>query len=1127
MALGKSPPLEYKLTSPTGLSIEILSNGSLKRIMYDHIMINLFPGNCMEGGLNQIYIRIYADQLYIFPLLGPKSDSKISFSSNIYSIYGELNRENQFAIQYVLTLSLSNSIPTWQWTGEVYNVGDVPTEFDLIYVNDLGLSDYDTIQQNQYFVSQYIHHEPRYDSNRGYFIISRQNQSLNGKNPATLIFSMTKSTGYSTDSLQLVGEPFRIENDSKGLKKNLPNRRVQHEHSMIALQTERMNVTHADTKSFGFIGKYFPSINTDYAKMEIPTYERQHTFSWNPFSISGIEDSKLKWHRPIKSLFVTSKTFYSIELNIDQIQKLFPNSWRHKEVDSEKHLLSFYTDDQTHVVTKRKEQITLRPHGGILSAGQTLFPEKKALTSTYWMNGIFISMLTQGHVSMNRFLSTVPSYLGLFRSYGLRLFVEIEGQWLLLDMPSLFSMDLNEVHWFYFMEGHELKISVRVSSVPNQIELVMKVLAGPPLKTLASFHIALAGDNGAIQKESNYEVNGNSILVYSPEDSLLRKLYHSLAFSIDLEKNVSWEKISNDALLFENQISQNESYITGVISSTDEFCLRLSGELKSDSESNEIETNISKQKGIRSLELPSLSNSLFQDTLPWFLQNALTHYLSPRGLEQFTGGGYGTRDVCQGPFELLFAFGKWNELKEIILLQFAQQSLDGDFPQWYMFFEEYKEIRAQDSHGDIVYWPVIALADYIIASNDLEILNLNIFYSSRDKELETESESIHQHVIRALLLMEEREKYSTTLVMLGNGDWNDSMQPVTEDFRNNAFSSWMMVLYIETISKWIKVLELLNDQKSLNNFKSKISRMKQDFRKYFIKDQVIAGLVYWNGRDPMLHYLHPSDHLTSISYSLLPIMHALKNDLFETDEATRQLEIIFDKLMNIDGVRLFDVPVQYNDGKKTSFERSETATFFGREIGLMYTHAHLRFCEVLAHFGKAQEFYNSLLLVLPIGLRERVASSSLRQTNCYYSSSDAYFSDRYVASDEYNLIKVGKVMLEGGWRIYSSGAGIFIKLILSKFLGISILEKEISFDPVMPCSLNGFFVHWKLDEIPIQIRYSIVKQGAGVVSIQVNGQTLDGRRDQNIHRVGAFVVNKTFLLSLLHSDDNIIEISIL
>ena len=43
------------------------------------------------------------------------------------------------------------------------------------------------------------------------------------------------------------------------------------------------------------------------------------------------------------------------------------------------------------------------------------------------MDGVFHSMVTQGHVSINRFLSTVHSYLGLFRSHGQRVFVELDG----------------------------------------------------------------------------------------------------------------------------------------------------------------------------------------------------------------------------------------------------------------------------------------------------------------------------------------------------------------------------------------------------------------------------------------------------------------------------------------------------------------------------------------------------------------------------------------------------------------------------------------------------------------------------------------------------------------------------
>jgi CRISPR-associated protein Csx3 len=73
--------------------------------------------------------------------------------------------------------------------------------------------------------------------------------------------------------------------------------------------------------------------------------------------------------------------------------------------------------------------------------------------------------------------------------------------------------------------------------------------------------------------------------------------------------------------------------------------------------------------------------------LPWLAHDALVHYLAPRGLEQFSGGGWGTRDVSQGPVELLLAVGRWDALRDLLVRIFAAQNPDGDWPQWFTFFE--------------------------------------------------------------------------------------------------------------------------------------------------------------------------------------------------------------------------------------------------------------------------------------------------------------------------------------------------------------------------------------------------------------------------------------------------------
>lgn len=49
--------LPFHLTSPSGLQIKMNGNGSISRFEYKDIILNLFPGNQIEGGLSTIYLR--------------------------------------------------------------------------------------------------------------------------------------------------------------------------------------------------------------------------------------------------------------------------------------------------------------------------------------------------------------------------------------------------------------------------------------------------------------------------------------------------------------------------------------------------------------------------------------------------------------------------------------------------------------------------------------------------------------------------------------------------------------------------------------------------------------------------------------------------------------------------------------------------------------------------------------------------------------------------------------------------------------------------------------------------------------------------------------------------------------
>ena len=61
----------------------------------------------------------------------------------------------------------------------------------------------------------------------------------------------------------------------------------------------------------------------------------------------------------------------------------------------------------------------------------------------------------------------------------------------------------------------------------------------------------------------------------------------------------------------------------------------------------------------------------------------------------------------------------------------------------------------------------------------------------------------------------------------------------------------------------------------------------------------------------------------------------------------------------------------------------------------------------------------------PIAVTDELPHASLRQRNAYFSSSDAAFQDRYQASDEWARVKADSIAVDGGWRIYSSGPGLY------------------------------------------------------------------------------------------------------
>jgi cellobiose phosphorylase len=240
--------------------------------------------------------------------------------------------------------------------------------------------------------------------------------------------------------------------------------------------------------------------------------------------------------------------------------------------------------------------------------------------------------------------------------------------------------------------------------------------------------------------------------------------------------------------------------------------------------------------------------------------------------------------------------------------------------------------------------------------------------------------------------------------------------------------------------------------------------MRADFDRYLVKDGIVAGYAIFSpeGGAPEL-LLHPDDARTGLSYSLIPMTQAILGGLFTGARARDHVALIREHLLFPDGARLMDRPVAYRGGPERIFRRAESAAFFGREIGLMYVHAHLRYGEAMATLGEAEALWEALAAVNPVAVASEIANASPRQRNAYFSSSDLAYPDRYRASAEWDRARAGTVAADGGWRIYSSGPGLFTNILLCHALGLRRRFGERIVAPVLPPDFGAMAVEREFD----------------------------------------------------------------
>jgi cellobiose phosphorylase len=1100
-----------KIQNDIGLSVDFLETGLVRQVAADGIRISLKPAHPAHSWGANLYLRKGLGNIKYTALTGPGSNTRFRLGEGCYEAEGVWE-----GVEFNVKLILSTQTHAWIWQAELYNKTGDHAEYDLVLMQDVGMKADSPGLVNEYYVSQYLERIILEDQSYGAVVCCRQNMREATGNPWLILNCLNGALSGSTDGMQFFGKKFRETGQPEGLLKATLGGNYAGESPVVALQEKPFQLKPGDRHQSVFLTAWQP---------DHPEATSVKDLELLPGLIAAFTPERSgypwgDWHSSGSNLF-TSAPFLPVEdLSGDEISLFFSQEIRRAEV-FEGQLLSFFYGENRHVMLKAKEILTDRPHGHIMHTGSELYPDENIMSDTAYACGVFNSHISQGNTNFSVLLSVNTSPFNTSVESGQRIFVETGGRYYLLGIPSAFEMGLHHCRWIYKSAGNAFEVRTMVSVHTPEIWTEFRVLEGEDVRLI------ITHDFDALNGWSFMPGSKDGEFIFRPDPgSMLAGKFPEARFRMRIETPGARMK-SDGSQLFMIETEKTSTFamtfIGEVVRSFDTTQTSIGesrwdlGKAESEALWRKLSLGLDIRTGNRDLKA-------IGEILPWFAMNSLTHYLTPYGLEQFSGAAWGTRDVSQGPVDLLLTLGFHSEVRQILRIIFSNQNPDGGWPQWWMF-DSFPGIRAHDSHGDVVYWVLIAVGNYIRITGDLSILEERVPYFSHVKD-SCEPTTVLEHVGRVVAMVRQSFIPGTSLVPFGGGDWNDSLQPVSADLASRMVSSWTVEMNYQAFRQIAYVYSKAGLEKESAELNEVCSHILEDFNRHLVTNGIVAGYGLDEKNRSFTPMLHPEDHKTGVSYSLLPMERGILSGLFTPDQARSHQKLIESHLKGPDGARLMDKPLKYKGGIQTIFQRAESSTFFGREIGLMYIHEHIRYAESLAVTGQPEAFVKALRQAIPVDYRQIVPGSDLRQSNCYYSSSDVVFETRYEADERYADVIKGNYTLRGGWRVYSSGPGIFINLFITKLLGIRLESDRLILDPVMPQSMDGSEVTLNLLGCRVAIRYHVKGTGFSPKDIRINKHNLDYRLEENPYRSGGAVIPLEVLKPLMAGNLNHLEIGL-
>ena len=248
-----------------------------------------------------------------------------------------------------------------------------------------------------------------------------------------------------------------------------------------------------------------------------------------------------------------------------------------------------------------------------------------------------------------------------------------------------------------------------------------------------------------------------------------------------------------------------------------------------------------------------------------------------------------------------------------------------------------------------------------------------------------------------------RERFipGTHLIRYGEGDWNDSLQPVDPRMRDWMVSSWTVALLFQQLAATPRFSAgRAAPREAAELSRPRRARCALDFNRIsFATAPSRAMRIFAPGGGAPELLLHPSDARTGPQlFAAADDARASLADCLRRSRRAHHLRLIREHLLFPDGARLMDRPVAYRGGPQIDFPARRIVVLLRprnrphvcpRASALRRGDGRAR--RSRCAFGRARNRQPDR--------RRRTARRRRcpRQRNAFFSSTDAAFPDRYAA----------------------------------------------------------------------------------------------------------------------------------